>query len=62
MKKFLVVDQDSLIQDHADKLFDDVLDITLQHGVCFIRFTREDGMVVIDPRYNAKINGIIADA
>jgi hypothetical protein len=53
-------EEDSKAQ--AEKVFSMVLDLTDQHGVCFLRFTKSDGMVIIEPRYNARINGVIADA
>lgn len=46
----------------AEDLFNTVLDVVKEHGVCFLRFTKADGMVIIEPKHNAKINGVISDA
>ena len=66
MSKITTVDISQLIQSEisskADKTLNDMLDLIEKHGVCYIRFTLEDGMVIIAPRYNSKINGVIADA
>lgn len=66
MPKITTVDISQLIQSEisskADKTLNDMLDLIEKHGVCYIRFTLEDGMVIIAPRYNSKINGVIADA
>jgi hypothetical protein len=66
MSKITTVDISQLIQSEisskADKTLNDMLDLIEKHGVCYIRFTVEDGMVIIAPRYNSKINGVIADA
>lgn len=66
MSKITMVDISQLIQSEisskADKTLNDMLDLIEKHGVCYIRFTVEDGMVIIAPRYNSKINGVIADA
>ena len=66
MPKITTVDISQLIQSEisskAEKTLNDMLDLIEKHGVCYIRFTLEDGMVIIAPRYNSKINGIIADA
>ena len=66
MPKITTVDISQLIQSEisskADKTLNDMLDLIEKHGVCYIRFTVEDGMVIIAPRYNSKINGVIADA
>lgn len=53
---------EEIMQQRAEDLFQDVVELTKKHGVCFIRFTRADGMVVIDPKYNQQINGVISDA
>ena len=66
MPKITTADISQLIQSEisskADKTLNDMLDLIEKHGVCYIRFTVEDGMVIIAPRYNSKINGVIADA
>jgi ABC-type antimicrobial peptide transport system ATPase subunit len=66
MPKITTADISQLIQSEisskAEKTLNDMLDLIEKHGVCYIRFTLEDGMVIIAPRYNSKINGVIADA
>jgi hypothetical protein len=66
MPKITTVDVSQLIQSdiggRADKMLNDMLDLLEKHGVCYLRFTLEDGMIIIAPRYNSKINGVIADA
>lgn len=65
MSKMLMVNindiEESMVE-HAEDIFNTVLKLTEQHGVCFMRFTRADGMVIIDPEYNQRINGVISDA
>jgi hypothetical protein len=46
----------------ADIAFAKVLELMEKHGVCYCRFTLEDGVQIIDPRYNQRISGAIADA
>ena len=53
---------ESMVNDKAENMFGDMLDIVKKHGVCYFRFTREDGIIIINPKYNAKLNGVIADA
>ena len=62
MSKVLMVDLERDAQDRAENIFQTVIELTKKHGVCFLRFTTADGMVIIEPRYNSKINGVIADA
>lgn len=66
MPKITTADISQLIQSEisskTEKMLNDMLDLIEKHGVCYIRFTLEDGMVIIAPRYNSKINGVIADA
>jgi ABC-type antimicrobial peptide transport system ATPase subunit len=66
MPKITTADISQLIQSEisskTEKTLNDMLDLIEKHGVCYIRFTLEDGMVIIAPRYNSKINGVIADA
>ena len=66
MPKITTADISQLIQSEisskAEKTLNDMLYLIEKHGVCYIRFTLEDGMVIIAPRYNSKINGVIADA
>lgn len=53
---------ESSVSDKAESMFEDMLGIVKKHGVCYFRFTMEDGIAIIKPEYNAKINGIISDA
>lgn len=53
---------ESSIVDEADRCLSNALDVVEKHGVCYLRFTRDDGIQVIDPRYYKKFNGIISDA
>lgn len=66
MKKMLMVDvndlMDSAIREAADGVFERAMEIVEKHGVCYFRFTKEDGMMIIHPRFNEKINGTISDA
>jgi hypothetical protein len=50
------------INSDADIAFAKVLELMEKHGVCYCRFTIEDGVQIIDPRYNQRISGAIADA
>jgi hypothetical protein len=49
-------------QNDSDLAFAKVLELMEKHGVCYCRFTLEDGVQIIDPRYNQRISGAIADA
>ena len=66
MSKLLVLDMNKLLEDkanrEADQMFAKVLELMEIHGVCYCRFTQNDGVQVIDPRYNQRIAGVIADA
>lgn len=46
----------------ADVVFSKVLEVMESNGVCYCRFTMNDGVQIIDPRYNQRITGVIADA
>lgn len=46
----------------ADVVFSKVLEVMEKNGVCYCRFTMNDGVQIIDPRYNQRITGVIADA
>lgn len=46
----------------ADAVFAKVLEVMEKNGVCYCRFTMDDGVQIIDPRYNQRITGVIADA
>lgn len=66
MSKLLVLDMNKLLEDRAhleaDQMFAKVLELMEANGVCYCRFTRDDGVQIIDPRYNQRITGVIADA
>jgi hypothetical protein len=66
MSKRIKVSFSQLLQSQgesdADLAFAKVLDVMDQHGVCYCRFTKEDGVQIINPRYNQRISGAIADA
>ena len=49
-------------QNDSDLAFAKVLELMEKHGVCYCRFTLEDGVQIIDPRYNQRIVGVISDA
>jgi hypothetical protein len=49
-------------QTDSDLAFAKVLDLMEEHGVCYCRFTKEDGVQIISPRYNQRISGVISDA
>jgi len=49
-------------QNEADLAFAKVVELMEKHGVCYCRFTIEDGVQIIDPRYNQRIVGVISDA
>lgn len=49
-------------QNEADLTFAKVVELMEKHGVCYCRFTIEDGVQIIDPRYNQRIVGVISDA
>jgi len=49
-------------QTDSDIAFAKVLDLMERHGVCYCRFTIEDGVQIINPRYNQRISGVISDA
>lgn len=64
-KKVFVVDaeqMEELMHEHAENTLQSILDITKSCGVCYLRFTRDDGMEIINPKYNVRITGAIADA
>ena len=64
-KKVFVVDaehMEELMHEHAENTLQNILDITKSYGACYLRFTKEDGMEIINPKYNARINGAISDA
>lgn len=64
-KKVFVVDaehMEDLMQEHAEHTLQNILDITKSHGACYLRFTKDDGMEIINPKYNVRINGAISDA
>lgn len=61
-KNVFVIDIEKVAQQTADDLFEQAISVVNENGVCYLRFTREDGMVVLHPRYNSKINGVISDA
>lgn len=65
MTKVVMVDVNEIMEEadnRAEVVFDNAMDIIKAHGVCYFRFTLEDGMSIVHPRYNAKINGVISDA
>jgi hypothetical protein len=66
MPKIVMVEVDKLLEsstaEAADQCLSDVLSIVESHGVCYLRFTKEDGILIIQPRYYQKFNGIISDA
>jgi hypothetical protein len=66
MKKVLMLDVNELMesaaQGAADDVFQRALEIVERHGVCYFRFTKDEGMMIIHPRFNEKINGTISDA
>lgn len=66
MSKVVILDMnqlmDSSINERAESVFSDMMNVVEKHGVCYFRFTLEDGIVIVKPEYNAKINGVIADA
>lgn len=55
-------DLESMISLEAEMLLGSAFKIVNEHGVCYMRFTKEDGIVIIKPEYNKRINGVIADA
>lgn len=64
-KKIMIIDaeeMDEIMQQHAEDTLHTIIDITKKHGVCYLRFTKEDGMEIIKPKYNERINGAICDA
>lgn len=65
MTKVIMVDMDQIESEATQKaeiVFDNAMDLLKEHGVCYFRLTVEDGMIILHPRYNAKINGVISDA
>ena len=46
----------------AEEAFNDMVAVVENHGTCYFRFDLVHGLTIIDPKYNAKINGVIADA
>lgn len=64
-KKIFVIDADEMeqiMQEHAENTMNTILNVVKKHGVCYLRFTKDEGMEIIEPKYNARINGAIADA
>jgi len=66
MPKILMVDIDrlleSVINQKTEQVFDDAMSIVEKNGVCYFRFTANEGMSIIHPRFNKAISGVIADA
>lgn len=65
MPKVFVIDPneiEEMMQQRAEDIFHDVVEITKKHGVCYLRFTKADGMAIINPKYNQQLNGVISDA
>lgn len=65
MRKVIVVDAtqiEEMIQESAETVFDQAVSMIKEHGVCYMRFTRKDGISLLDPKYNKQINGIISNA
>ena len=62
MKKEQMADMARAIEAEAERAFNDMLGLTEQHGVCYFRFDLQNGLTIIDPRYNARLSGVIADA
>lgn len=65
MTKVIMVDMDEISEQaniKAEAMFENALDLLKEHGVCYFRLTTDDGMIILHPRYNAKINGVISDA
>ena len=46
----------------AESAFNDMIAIVEKHGTCYFRFDPVHGLTIIDPKYNAQINGVISDA
>jgi len=53
---------ESMVNEKAERAFNEMIRIVNKHGTCFFRFTLEDGIVIIVPRHTPMINGVIADA
>lgn len=66
MPKMLLIDADKLVEqmisDRAEQVFDDALGVVEKHGVCYFRFTAQDGITIINPRFNKQLTGVISDA
>lgn len=66
MSKILSLDVNQFLeamsQQVAEDVFQQAVGVVEKHGVCYFRFTKEDGMVIIHPRFNSKLNGVISDA
>ena len=65
MTKTVIVDMDQISEMadmKAEAMFENALDLLKENGVCYFRLTTEDGMIILHPRYNSKINGVISDA
>lgn len=66
MPKMLLIDADKLIEqmisEKADEVLSDALGVVEKHGVCYFRFTAQDGITIIHPRFNKQLTGVISDA
>lgn len=66
MPKIMPIDieqlMDNMVRQASDEIFQQALGLVEKNGVCFFRFTKEDGIVIIHPRFNSRLNGVIADA
>lgn len=66
MPKIMPIDinqlMESVMQQASDEIFQQAITLVEKNGVCFFRFTKEDGIVIIHPRFNSRLNGVIADA
>lgn len=62
MPKILEVDMEDLVLQHSNAIFEKAVEIVHDHGVCYMRFTKEAGIELIKPEYNQRINGVIANA
>ena len=66
MSKILMMNVDELLESEiaqrAQNTMQEMFTVTEKHGSCFLRFTKEEGLIVIDAKFNPKINGVIADA
>jgi hypothetical protein len=53
---------EQIINDKAEEVFSDALGVVEKHGVCYFRFTAQDGITIIHPRFNKQLTGVISDA